>query len=364
LKGVTVRNLVKRFGSVVAANGVSFSVEPGEAMALLGPSGCGKTTVLRCIAGLETPDQGEISIGDRLVFSKDKGVNVPPNKRNIGMVFQSYALWPHMTVYRNIAYPLEVRGWSRGDIDRRVRELLEMLGLKGLEDRYPHQLSGGQQQRVALARAIAPPVDLLLLDEPLSNVDAKLREVLRIELRNLQRKLRITMIYVTHDRLEAMTIADKIGIMSSGTLIAIGTPSEVIANPGSPFAAEFLGHTRILEGVVVEEGPIASIAADSGVKVRCRNPQNARAGDRVVVYAASVKLDKHQPQGNILKVYIRDAINLGTLIEYQAESPDGNTIVVRLPLSDDIVIERNGYAYLSFTPDGCYALKTAQHVRT
>ncbi len=358
MKGAIVRDLVKRFGSIVAVNGVSFNVEPGEALALLGPSGCGKTTVLRLIAGLEMPDEGEIIIGERVVFSKSKRIYIPPNKRNIGMVFQSYALWPHMTVYKNIAYPLEIRRWSRSDIDKRVKELLEMLGLSGLENRYPSQLSGGQQQRVALARAIAYPVDLLLLDEPLSNVDAKLRESLRIELRNLQRNLKITMIYVTHDRLEAFTIADRVGIMSHGKLVTIGNLQEIITNPNNTFVAEFLGYTKLFEGIVEEViGSMARIRTSNGGRIICRNPRSAGIGQRVNIYVSNIKLEvwENIKYENRVRVQIRDIIDLGTLVEYQVDTQEGR-IVVRLP-PDVEKINRNSEAYMAFPAEGCYILK-------
>lgn len=358
MKRVIVRDLVKRFGAVVAVNSVSFDVEPGEALALLGPSGCGKTTILRSIAGLEIPDDGEIIIGERVMFSKSKKIYVPPNKRNIGMVFQSYALWPHMTVYKNIAYPLEIRGWSKSDIDRRVKELLDLLGLSGLENRYPSQLSGGQQQRVALARAIAYPVDLLLLDEPLSNVDAKLRESLRIELRNLQKKLKITMIYVTHDRLEALTIADRVGIMDRGKLIVIGKPQEVMANPKNTFVAEFLGYTRLFEGVVEEAiDNMARVRTNSGARIICRNTRSAEVGDRVIIYASNLRLETREDirYENRVRVQIRDIIDLGTIVEYQVDTPEGR-IVIRLP-PDIEKINRNSETYIAFSAENCYIVK-------
>jgi iron(III) transport system ATP-binding protein len=358
VRGVIVKNLTKTFGSVIAVSSVNFDVEPGEALALLGPSGCGKTTVLRCIAGLEIPDEGEIIIGNKIVFSRRNKIHIPPNKRNIGMVFQSYALWPHMTVYKNIAYPLEIRKWSRSDIDKRVKELVDLLGLTGLENRYPSQLSGGQQQRVALARAIAYPVDLLLLDEPLSNVDARLRESLRLEIRNIQRKLKITMIYVTHDRLEALTIADKIGIMNKGKLIELGKPGEILRNPRNSFVAEFLGYIRLFEGIIGENrGALARVKTKSGLSVICRNPASLTIGEKVSIYVTNVRIGTPENKGydNLIRAYVKDLIELGALIEYQIETPEGS-IVMRVPPNNKN-IELIGETYIAFRSEDCYVLK-------
>jgi len=251
-RDLEVIDLSKRYGSIQALNDVTMDAEKGSIVAILGPTGSGKTTLLRCIAGLEMPDRGEIYIGGNIVTSASKGIYVRPEKRSVGMVFQSYALWPHMNVYENIAFPLKVRGLSRDEIDRRVKKIISIVGLEGYEKHYPHQLSGGQQQRVALARAIVYEPRLLLLDEPLSSIDAKLRVELRSWIRGLVKKLSITTLYITHDQSEALSIADKIVIINKGTIMQQGKPMEVYKRPANPFVADFLGVANILEGIVEE----------------------------------------------------------------------------------------------------------------
>jgi len=242
------RNIVKRFDTVTAVNAVSFSVNRGEIFTLLGPSGCGKTTTLRLVAGLEEPDDGEIILDGKTVAAARQGTFAPPEKRRLGMVFQSYAIWPHLTVFENVAFPLRVRRETPAAIRERVRQALATVGLAGLSERGGTQLSGGQQQRVALARALVYEPTILLLDEPLSNLDAKLREQMRVELRALQNKLSLTILYVTHDQTEAMTLSDRIAIVNNGRLEQIGTPEEIYEKPATPFAGQFLGRTVVFEG--------------------------------------------------------------------------------------------------------------------
>lgn len=241
---ISVKDLVKTFagakGEVRALRGVSFEVAKGELFTLLGPSGCGKTTTLRCIAGLEQPLTGEIVINDRKVFSANDGTFIPPEQRHIGMVFQSYAIWPHMTVFQNVAYPLASAA-ARGEISKRVGGILERLSLGALADRLAPNLSGGQQQRVALARALVAQPQILLLDEPLSNLDAKLREQMRFELKSLQEAFNITAVYVTHDQEEALALSDRIGLMHEGALLEVGAPAELYLRPAHKITADFLG---------------------------------------------------------------------------------------------------------------------------
>lgn len=237
------RNLKKAFGRVLAVKSVSFALERGQFMALLGPSGCGKTTVLRMIAGLETPDAGEIHLDGREVSGRS--AFVPPNRRRVGMVFQDYALFPHMTVGQNIAYGLRNH---RASTQGRVAEMLDLAGLQGLDGRYPHELSGGQQQRVALARALAPQPDLLLLDEPFSNLDVALRTQVREEAQRILQDAQVSVILVTHDQEEAMSLASQLGLMHEGTLIQLGPPREIYEHPVSLWAARFLGDANLLRG--------------------------------------------------------------------------------------------------------------------
>ena len=257
---VSVRNLRKKFrredGSEVhAINDVNFDVAPGEFIVLLGPSGCGKTTLLRAIAGLETPDTGTIEIGGTTRFSSEAGIVTPPERRGISMIFQSYALWPHMNVFKNVAYPLMSRKsirLSKAQIAERVRTALRQVGIPELEGQYPGQMSGGQQQRVALARALVSNDDLILFDEPLSNVDAKVREQLRFELVEMQQRIGFSALFVTHDQTEAMELATRIAVVDAGRIVQFGTPQEIYSKPATRYVARFIGAINELEGIVVE----------------------------------------------------------------------------------------------------------------
>jgi ABC-type Fe3+/spermidine/putrescine transport system ATPase subunit len=246
------RDVTKRFGGVAAVDEVRFSIQPGEIFTLLGPSGCGKTTTLRLVAGLEEPDDGEIFVNGVPVAAPRSGIFIPPDKRQMGMVFQSYAIWPHLTVFENVAFPLRVRGEPASTLNQRVRHALETVGLGGLEKRGATELSGGQQQRVALARSLVYAPAILLLDEPLSNLDAKLREQMRFEVRALQKKLNLTVLYVTHDQAEAMTLSDRMALVHRGRFEQVGTPAELYEKPATTFVAEFLGRTVSLDGAIVK----------------------------------------------------------------------------------------------------------------
>ncbi|MQA79182.1 MAG: ATP-binding cassette domain-containing protein [Streptosporangiales bacterium] len=247
---IAIRALTVRYGDTVAVRDLDVDIADGELLVLLGPSGCGKTTTMRCIVGLETAGEGTIEIGDRVVFDAAKGVNVPANKRNVGMVFQSYAIWPHMTVAENVSFPLRMQKVRKPEIRERVAEALATVGLEGFGDRGASLLSGGQMQRVALARSLVMRPSMLLLDEPLSNLDAKLREKLRFELREIQQTLGITTVYVTHDQHEALALADRIAVMRDGVIVQLGTPTELYREPNSVFVADFLGVDNILPGTV------------------------------------------------------------------------------------------------------------------
>jgi ABC-type sugar transport system ATPase subunit len=232
-RDLIIHDLNKKYGNVIALKDINIEVERGSIAGILGPTGRGKTTLLKCIAGIEIPDSGEIYFGGNLVTSVKEGIYVRPEKWAIGMVFQSYALWPHMSVYENVAFPLKVRGLARSEIDRRVKEILSIVGLKGFERRYPHQLSGGQQQRVALARALVKEPSVLLLDEPFSNLDARIRIVAREFVKKVQKKLGITTILVTHDQADAFSVAGRIMVMNNGVLQQIGTPDEIYSSPAN-----------------------------------------------------------------------------------------------------------------------------------
>ena len=242
---IEIKNLTKAYGKVTALNRVSLSIEAGEFLVLLGPSGCGKTTLLRCMAGLETPDEGQIDIGDQTVFAADRGIVVPSGKRQVGMVFQSYALWPHMTVYENIGFGLWLQKYSAKEAKKQMDGVLEDLGMEGLGDRYPSELSGGQQQRVAVARLLATKPPVFLMDEPLSNLDARLRLDMRSELKRLHYRLGVTTVYVTHDQTEALTMANRVVVMNAGQIQQLDEPRTIYHNPASLFVAEFVGMPRI-----------------------------------------------------------------------------------------------------------------------
>jgi len=244
MSSITVSGVAKSFGTVDVLKDFSASFEDGEFVTILGPSGCGKTTMLRIIAGFERPSSGSVSIDGKTV--SDSSVFVPPEKRGIGMVFQSYAVWPHMTVFDNIAYPLKIKKLPKDYITQKVRQILETVHLEQYADRIPSQLSGGQQQRVALGRALIAEPGLLLLDEPLSNLDAKLRDSMRYEIKEIQRNLGITVVYVTHDRVEAMTMSDKIIVMDRGEILQIGSPTEIYKNPANRFVADFVGRVNFI----------------------------------------------------------------------------------------------------------------------
>jgi iron(III) transport system ATP-binding protein len=245
-----VRGLVKYFGADRAVDDVSFGIRRGGFLTLLGPSGCGKTTTLMCIAGLHRLDAGEIRVGDAVYTSAATGTFMPPEKRDIGMVFQSYAIWPHMTVAQNVAYPLEIRRVGRAEIDSRVNDVLRLVGLEAMAGKLATQLSGGQQQRAALARAIVARPRLLLFDEPLSNLDLKLREQMRLELKRIQREVGITSVYVTHDQAEALVMSDEIIVMSKGRIEQKGGPREIYGRPMNRYVSNFIGVANLLEGRV------------------------------------------------------------------------------------------------------------------
>lgn len=255
---VQIAELEKYFGEekerVHVLKGISLQIPEGSLYTFLGPSGCGKTTTLRCVAGLERPESGRISIDGKPVFAAGERVYVPTNRRPIGMVFQSYAIWPHMTVFENVAYPLTIQRRPKSEIRQRVENVLKVVGLHGLEDRPAPKLSGGQQQRVAFARALVNEPKVLLLDEPLSNLDAKLREQMRFEIKALQRRIKITTIYVTHDQAEALAISDQIAVMHGGKLIEVGSAHELYSRPKRKFTATFLGLTNLIPGRVIELG--------------------------------------------------------------------------------------------------------------
>src|SRR3974390_2557109 len=286
---VRVSAIHKSFGSVVALQAVDFDVSLGSTVSLLGPSGCGKTTMLRSIAGLETPNAGRISIGNVVVFDNERVINLPSERRQIGMVFQSYAVWPHMTVGQNVGFPLKIRRIPAREIESRVHDVLSLVGLDGYGERPSTNLSGGQQQRVALARAVVHEPRLVLFDEPLSNLDAKLRHQMRTELRVLQHRLGFTAVYVTHDQQEALALSDIVIVMNQGRVEAMAAPRELFASPPTPFVANFLGFDNMFDGTVIRLGgggaPMLEVSA-GGLTIRCRWRGDGPAGPGMPVTLA------------------------------------------------------------------------------
>lgn len=329
---IQVSNLVKNFkdehsAQVHALDEVSFNVPVGHFFTLLGPSGCGKTTLLRLIAGLENPEKGEIWIAGQLVCSADRKFSLPPNKRGVGMVFQSYAIWPHMSVFENVAFPLKVerKRLDRQEIRRRVESALAIVRLDGLQDRPAPNLSGGQQQRLALARALVREPKILLLDEPLSNLDAKLREQLRIELRHLQRQLGITTIYVTHDQAEALAMSDSVAVMSQGKIVQTGRPRDIYEHPISQFTANFIGSTNFLTGTVVDgdgENGDRSVLTEQGL-IACPVPKDIPAGMAVLVSIRPQHIlsarEPFQPDVNNLVGILKSEAFMGEYLDCQVE---------------------------------------------
>lgn len=299
--GFQVRNLRKSFGSNTIVDGLDLAVEDGEFVVLLGPSGCGKTTTLRCLAGLETPESGSITFRDRAVYDGDKRVNVPAYKRNIGMVFQSYALWPNMTVRQNIRYPLKVRRMKSAISDGAVEKAAEMVDCGALLDRYPAQLSGGQQQRVAVARGLVAQPDLVLFDEPLSNLDARLRDQVRTEIHQLHQRLGFSAVFVTHDQSEAFALGDRLAIMRSGRLEQYDVPQRVFEEPSSDYVAAFIGMSNRIELVRGQAG--WTTPAGERIELGARTPDRS-AGDRAVARLRPEDLHLHRtldeaPQGAV-----------------------------------------------------------------
>ncbi len=330
---LVVENLCKSFGRTAAVSGFSLEVTQGEFVALLGPSGCGKTTTLRIIAGFEQPDSGHV------VIQGEDATRKPPYRRDIGIVFQSYALFPHMTIFDNVAYGLRMRKVGRAEIAERVQAALQLVHLDGFGDRYPRQLSGGQQQRVAVARAVVIRPSVLLFDEPLSNLDARLRQQMRRELRQLQRSLRIATLFVTHDQEEALSMADRVVVMNAGRTEQAGTPEAIYQTPASAFVMQFIGECNFLQGTIAAcEDPAAVFAADSGSKLRLRLVPGLHVGQRGAVAIRPEALvmltgdDACQPDLNCLPGIVQSVTYLGSVCHY----------VVRVEAGDRLLLYEQG----------------------
>ncbi|HEV8437459.1 MAG TPA: ABC transporter ATP-binding protein [Methylomirabilota bacterium] len=338
--GVRVESLSKRFlhrvkGELWAVREVSLDVRPGQFLTLLGPSGCGKTTTLRMIAGFEEPDGGRVFIGDEDV------TRLMANRRHIGFVFQNYALFPHLTVFENVAYGLRIRGVTVGEVSRRVGEVLAMVGLAQYERQQPHQLSGGEQQRVALARAIVIRPRVLLFDEPLSNLDAKLRVQMRGEIRRLQRELSITAVYVTHDQEEAMAVSDRIAVMSDGGVVQEGTAEDLYHRPASAFVAQFIGRVNFLAGRVLEAGGGVATVEAAGARLRIPTAEPVRPGQAVRLAvrpeAVEVRAETAGEAGDIGGAVVARTF-LGEKVEYQVRVGEHVLLVTRYSSGPDALL--------------------------
>jgi iron(III) transport system ATP-binding protein len=358
---IRVTELRKRFpgSNAPAVDGVSFTVEEGSFYTLLGPSGCGKTTTLRCTAGLERPDAGTIELGGQVVLS-DRAF-LPVHQRDIGIVFQSYAVWPHMTVFENVAFPLRVakRTPARQQLKQRVESALELVGLSGFEGRMATQLSGGQQQRLSLARAIVREPQVLLLDEPLSNLDAKLRERMRSELSLIQRRLKITTLFVTHDQIEALSMSDRIGVMQHGRIVQEATPREIYHRPTSEFVAGFIGSTNMIRGTVAEGGDLATLRVRTAMgELEAPAGDGFEQGAEVVVAVRPEDVAIHRsehhegatPTGNVFDAVVRLGLFTGTSVDYQLEIGEQ---VLQARVSSRINLERGDRVHVELPSAAC-----------
>jgi len=360
---IEISNLVKSFesgrGEVLAVNKVDIEVPEGKLFTLLGPSGCGKSTTLRSVAGLEKPDEGTITIDGQTVFSSSENVFVPAHKRDIGMVFQSYAIWPHMKVFDNVAYPLKIKRIPRDQIKTKVMAALQTVGLQGLEDRLAPQLSGGQQQRVSLARALVKEPKVLLLDEPLSNLDAKLREQMRLEIKELQRRLNITTLYVTHDQTEALAISDYIAVMNAGWLLDVARPRDVYFKPKTRFAADFIGLTNILKGRISSRTQDFAMVETAVGELKCPVAAEAKNGEQLLIFSRpeDVKVLKERPESveNVIEGEIKAMIFLGVMLDCQISVGQE---IIRARLHPKSELDESEKVYLLFEPETLISIKT------
>ena len=366
---LTVENLRKTYqsdqGPVEAVRGISFTIDEGRFYTLLGPSGCGKSTTLRCVAGLERPDSGGIVIGEDTAFNSDARIDVPGNKRDIAMVFQSYAIWPHMTVFDNVAFPLAHgrNKVNRDEIRRRVTEALEMVQLERMATRPAPYLSGGQQQRVAVARALVSRPRLLLLDEPLSNLDARLREDMRRELRSLTMRLNLTTLYVTHDQVEALSMSDRIAVMRQGLIVQEGSPVEIYARPAEPFIAQFVGKVNLLKGRVLNSGNGTELGlVDVGTGgLKCLLPEGVGANspvllsirpEHVVVFAG-----ERPGATNVLSGQLQSAFYVGDSWECVIQVGD---MALQARLDESTAFAIGDEVRLELAPDHCVAFRSEE----
>jgi iron(III) transport system ATP-binding protein len=357
---IEVENIVIRYGDVTAVRGVSFAIEPGKQLTLLGPSGCGKTTMLRAIAGLEQPIAGVIRIGGNAVYSEQKRINIPAEKRGLSMVFQSYAIWPHMSVFDNVAYGLKVRKIAAAEMATMVKRALDLVQMSAYADRRASALSGGQQQRVALARAFVFQPEVLLFDEPLSNLDAKLRADMRIELRDLQHRLGVTSVYVTHDLEEALAMSDRIVVMRDGRIEQVGTPSEIYNLPRNEFVADFVGSANLITGRLrfdlARDGLIAIETATGHIVHAVAHGRTVTPTPTVSIRTVHLQVSTERPAGdvNVWPVKIQKAVFLGDFAQLNVAW--GDQIIVVRRLGHELIADGQP-AWLRADPQRCVLLE-------
>ncbi len=359
MPGITISGLTKRFGDVAAVAGLDLEVRPGELVALLGPSGCGKTTTLRLVAGFLAPEAGEIRVGDRVLSSAS--VVIPPERRRMAMIFQSYALWPHMTVAQNVAYGLRFAGAPRAEREPRVNEMLKAVQLAGYGARYPGELSGGQQQRVAVARALVVEPEILLLDEPLSNLDASLREEMRFEIRRLHERFAITTLYVTHDQAEAMVISDRVAVLRDGRVVQVGAPQELFEQPRTRFVAEFIGKTNLIDAVAEGPGTVTRgslrlrVAADG---LTPRAPAVVSIRPHQIVLGPPGSASAAPAGANVLAGTVVRASYLGETVDYQV-CLEGSDVVLRVTGPTPARARPGDAVAVTVLPEACVLLPAA-----
>ena len=313
---VILRDITKRFGSVVAVDRLSLTIERGECLSLLGPSGCGKTTTLRMLAGFEDLDEGEILVGDRVISSSFKGYYLPPEKRDFGMVFQAFAVWPHLSVFDNVAFPLQIRGLSRSEIQEKTTQALSYTGLSDVRDSYPNELSGGQKQRIALARSISFNPTVMLLDEPLSNLDPKMREVMRFEIKELQKRFNFTIVYVTHDQAEAMALSDRIVVMDVGASVQQdAAPVDVYLTPANRFVFSFIGLSNFLAVEVADDQVYLQGAREAGPVTAAVPPQSPGKPPTLACRPSEIQM---MSTGGVQGTVTRRVL-LGDIIDYRVQ---------------------------------------------
>jgi ABC-type Fe3+/spermidine/putrescine transport system ATPase subunit len=356
MASVRLERLRKSFGPVIAVRDISIEFQDGRMTSVLGPSGCGKTTTLNLIAGFIEPDGGSISFGERLVADPARGIAVPPNRRDLGMVFQSYALWPHLSIGANVAYGLKMRNIPRADREKTARRALQRVRLEGLIDRYPHELSGGQQQRAALARALAYSPQIVLFDEPLSNLDAQLRDEMRLELKDIHRSIGVTAVYVTHDQAEAMGLSDTIVVMGEGEILQVGSPRSLYEEPADVRVARFIGKANIFDAIMVDRQQQLARVKVEGIEkpLGCRVPDGAAANAHgaVSIRPEAVLLKPAGAGNDGMRGRISSTLYLGNMSQYRVALGAGRTLDVQQLAADTLQVGEE--VFLEIDPQRCY----------